>query len=154
MLPSVQPRPRSLNPYHRVLDADMLDHLHDLAAPLRGARIVHLNATAMGGGVAEILATLIPLLRSVGVHAQWRVLPPDDGFFEVTKRLHNWLQGKSGHLSKADRETYIAYSERVAKQLRNEDADVWVVHDPQPLALRTMVPLCGPAIWRCHIDCS
>jgi len=91
------------------------------------------------------------LLRSLGVDAQWRVLPPDDGFFQVTKRLHNWMQGKSGHLSKSDRETYIAYSERVAKQLGKEDADVWVVHDPQPLALRTMAPLSGPAIWRCTL---
>jgi trehalose synthase len=97
---------------------------------------------------------MVPLARAVGVDASWYALPPDDRFFEVTKRLHNWLQGRSGHLSRHDRQVYHAYSARVAAQFREMQADIWVVHDPQPLALRALVPLEGPAIWRCHIDSS
>jgi trehalose synthase len=143
----------SLAPYRRVVDPDQWERIQQLAAPLRGLRVVHINATPTGGGVAEILRTLIPLSRAVGLDAQWQVLPPDDQFFQVTKRMHNWLQGKSGQLSRRDREVYLAYSARVASEV-DAQADVWVVHDPQPLALRSLVPLKGPAIWRCHIDCS
>jgi trehalose synthase len=143
----------SLEPYRRVVAPQQWERMLNLASPLRGLRVVHINATAAGGGVAEILGTLIPLSRAVGLDARWYVLPPDDEFFEVTKRMHNWLQGKSGHLSRRDREVYLAYSERVASKI-DVQADVWVVHDPQPLALRSLAPLTGPSIWRCHIDCS
>jgi len=79
------------------------------------------------------------------------LLPPDDDFFAVTKQLHNWLQGHPGEIEPQHQRTYL---EHVAAQMRNLDADVWVIHDPQPLPLRALVPLRGAAIWRCHIDCS
>jgi trehalose synthase len=140
------------------LDPELRDRIRALSKPLRGLRVVHLNATAGGGGVAEILSAAVPLLRDLGIDAQWYVLPPDDEFFGVTKRIHNWLQGKEGRLGRQDRTVYQAYSSRVAGQIRKQldelAADVWVIHDPQPLAMRELVPLEGPAIWRCHIDCS
>src|SRR5215468_4319466 len=120
MLPSVQPSPQSLAAYRHLLGPEQRARIAAAAAPLRGLRVVHLNATAAGGGVAEILNSLIPLLRSVGVEASWQVLPPDPAFFGVTKRLHNWLQGKAGRLSQRDRDTYLAYSARVAPELRDQ----------------------------------
>ena len=153
MLIPVQSATMRIEPYQRVVSPDLWERIWDLATPLRGLRVAHINATPVGGGVAEILQTLIPLSRAVGLDAQWYVLPPDDQFFQVTKRMHNWLQGKSGHLSRQDREAYLSYSSRVARRM-DIQADVWVVHDPQPLALRSLAPLEGPAIWRCHIDCS
>jgi trehalose synthase len=154
VLTTIDTMPRSIASYRHLLDRDLFDRIQTMGSDLGGLRVAHINATGKGGGVAEILATLIPLSRSVGVDAVWYVLPPDDEFFQVTKRIHNWMQGKAGHLSRQDREVYLAYSERVAKQMRDLSADVWVVHDPQPLALRELVPLEGPSIWRCHIDCS
>ena len=158
MLTPVPVQVRTLASYRHVLDPRLVQQILDRAATLRGKRVVHINATPNGGGVAEILQTLIPLLRSVGVDAHWYVLPPEDDFFEVTKRVHNWMQGKAGHLSRRDRDVYLSYSERVAGEMRTQmpelAADLWVIHDPQPLPLRSLVPLEGPAIWRCHIDCS
>jgi trehalose synthase len=125
-----------------------------MAEPLRGLRVVHINATPDGGGVAEILRSLVPLSRSLGLDARWYVLPPDDGFFDVTKRMHNWLQGAAGRVTSRHKRTYLAHLRQIAEQTENLRADVWVIHDPQPLPLRSLVPLEGPAIWRCHIDCS
>jgi trehalose synthase len=88
------------------------------------------------------------------VWTRWYTLPPDDAFFSVTKQVHNWLQGAPGEIGPAEEHTYSAYLQRLAAQMADLDGDVWVIHDPQPLALRTLVPLQGAAIWRCHIDCS
>src|SRR5205823_1128371 len=107
-----------------------------------------------GGGVAEILASLVPLSRDVGLEAEWYTLPPDGPFFGTTKRIHNWLQGQPGDFTRAQQRIYVRYLETLAKQMRGIQADVWMIHDPQPLPLRSMVPLRGRAVWRCHIDCS
>jgi trehalose synthase len=100
------------------------------------------------------LRSLVPLTRDLGLHAAWYTLPPDSGFFTVTKHFHNGLQGGPGELAPRHRQIYADYLERLAGQMRGMDADVWIIHDPQPLALRELVPLRGGAIWRCHIDCS
>src|SRR5207253_275872 len=117
-------------------------------------RVAHINATPSGGGVAEILRSIVPLMQCIGLDVSWYVLPPEDAFFAVTKQFHNALQGRPGRLTQNHRGTYLAYLERVAASMRNMHADVWVIHDPQPLALRQLVPLRGATIWRCHIDCS
>jgi trehalose synthase len=154
MLQCVELPRRPLTAYQRFIPATLRREIVDLGASLRGCRVVHVNATPAGGGVAEILRSLVPLLQSVGVDASWCVLPPDDAFFEVTKRFHNWLQGHPGRISARDKGTYHAYLERLAAQMQHLDADVWVVHDPQPVALVSLAPLRGRTIWRCHIDCS
>jgi trehalose synthase len=146
--------PRPLEPYAPVIEPALRDHIDVLARPLRGLRLAHLNATAAGGGVAEILRSLVPLTRGLGIDAGWYVLPPDDAFFAVTKQIHNWLQGQPGRPTPAERRTYLGYLERVAAAMGGLRPDLWVVHDPQPLPLRSLAPLAGPAIWRCHIDCS
>src|SRR5215212_4209937 len=154
MLQPVRTAPLALSAYEDLVERDQLRQIEALAEPLRGLRVVHVNATPDGGGVAEILRSLVPLSRSLGLDARWYVLPPDDGFFEVTKRMHNWLQGQSGRITAQQKHIYLEHLRRVSDQAKTFRADVWVVHDPQPLPLRTLVPLEGPAIWRCHIDCS
>ncbi|MBV9359728.1 MAG: glycosyltransferase [Chloroflexi bacterium] len=153
-LQPVDPGPNPIRRYARYLTDEQRATIEDARDALRGARLVHLNATATGGGVAEILHSLVPLLSSLGIDARWYVLPADDAFFGVTKQIHNWLQGAPGAPTDEQKRTYLDYLRRVAPAVRELDADLWVIHDPQPLPLRLLAPLDGPAIWRCHIDAS
>jgi trehalose synthase len=138
--------------YEPSAGADRVEQLRELAAPLQGARVLHLNATPYGGGVAEILRSEIPLLRDLGIVADWKLITGDEPFFSVTKAIHNGLQGASSNLTPVERETYLTYSARNA-QLLEEEYDLIVAHDPQPLALLELHGK-GAAkwIWRCHID--
>lgn len=94
--------PKHLAAYAPVVGEHVLSEIETLVAPLRGARVLHLNATAFGGGVAEILGTLVPLLNDVGLHAEWRVVQGSDAFFHVTKTMHNGLQGHAGAVERGD----------------------------------------------------
>jgi trehalose synthase len=133
---------------------DVIDALVELAQPLQGARVLHVNATPYGGGVAEILRSEVPLLRDLGLLADWRLISGDTDFFAVTKRIHNGLQGASGELTADERATYLDQSHRNA-ELLEEQYDLVVVHDPQPLGLPALHGR-GTArwVWRCHIDTS
>src|SRR5207253_3420924 len=134
--------------------AECIPQLRALAAPLRGVRILHVNATPYGGGVAEILFSEIPLLRDLGLAADWRIIRGDAEFFKVTKLIHNGLQGAKQDLTAAEREVYLSNSTRIA-QLFDEEYDLIVVHDPQPLALLQLHGKGAPKwVWRCHIDTS
>jgi trehalose synthase len=135
--------------------ADAVSLLRELAAPLRGLRVLHINATPYGGGVAEILRSQVPLLRDLGIAAEWKLITGDRRFFEVTKRIHNGMQGAAGALSDRDRDEYLAHSRRATGD-GFDDYDVIVVHDPQPLPLRVLHGGSGgtPWVWRCHIDTS
>src|SRR4029079_13650748 len=93
MLERVPLLEKELDDYRDLVGADVVDRIATLAKPLQGARVLHLNATAYGGGVAELLATHVPLLRSLGIEAEWQVLHGSDEFFAVTKEVHNGLQG-------------------------------------------------------------
>ena len=127
------------------------------AAPLAGARILHVNATAYGGGVAELLATHVPLLRDLGIEAEWQVIHGSDEFFGVTKSVHNALQGAPLDWTSAMQRTYL---EKVLDNalLLEGTFDYVVIHDPQPaalLALPSSSSVNGPDtkwVWRCHID--
>jgi trehalose synthase len=154
VLHRVDVSPRPLTAYEPLISRTLLREIHRRAAPLRGCRVVHISATPQGGGVAEILHSLVPLLQSVGVDASWYVLPPDDAFFEVTKQFHNWLQGSPGRIAARHKRAYQGYLELLAAQMMDLDADIWVVHDPQPLPLIALARCAGRTIWRCHIDCS
>jgi trehalose synthase len=140
--------------YLPFVDPVLRAEVENLSSALRGLRVVHINATPTGGGVAEMLVGLMPVLRSLGVEASWYTLPPDEGFFQVTKRLHNALQGDATGLSARSWRVYEATLERVASSMQEMAADVWVIHDPQPLRLQQLVPLGCRTLWRCHIDCS
>jgi trehalose synthase len=154
MLETVDVGTQDLNLYERSAGAEAVAQLRQLAAPLEGARIVHVNATPYGGGVAEILRSEIPLLRDLGLLADWKLITGDQIFFSVTKAIHNGLQGAPRELAPAEQETYLTHSVRNA-QLLEEEYDLVVVHDPQPLALLRLQGK-GTArwIWRCHIDTS
>ena len=154
MLEQVHVGVASIGWYEGSAGAERIAQLRTLAAPLRGVRVLHLNATPYGGGVAEILFSEIPLLRDLGLVADWRVISGDAAFFKVTKLIHNGLQGAEHELTAAEREVYLSNSTRIA-QLFEGEYDLIVVHDPQPLALLHLHGK-GAAkwIWRCHIDTS
>src|SRR5689334_14028346 len=99
MLNRVRTLAKRLAAYDPFVEPALMREVQGLAAPLRGLRVVHVNATPDGGGVAEILRSLVPLARDVGLRAAWYTLPPDDRFFGVTKQFHNWLQGQPGELT-------------------------------------------------------
>ncbi len=93
MLESVPLNPKALDDYRTIIGDERIDKIRELAAPLRDARVLHVNATAFGGGVAEILSTLTPLMTDVGLNAEWQVISGSDGFYDATKKMHNSLQG-------------------------------------------------------------
>ncbi|MDI3341542.1 MAG: glycosyltransferase [Sphaerobacter sp.] len=157
MLEVVDVGTQSIAAYAASAGAEAVEELRALAAPLRGARVLHLNATPYGGGVAEILRSQIPLLRDLGLAADWCIIRGDEVFFRVTKKIHNGLQGAPEPLTADEQEIYRAISARNAAHL-DRDYDLIVVHDPQPLALRHYRADHGRHatrwIWRCHIDTS
>ena len=145
---------QSISAYASVMGGDKIEELISLASDLRGARVLHINSTPYGGGVAEILRSHIPLLRSLNIDAQWMVIRGDDSFFNVTKAFHNALQGGEYHVTARAKEIYLANNSRNARYLDGE-YDYVVVHDPQPAAIR-LLHGAGNAkwVWRCHIDTS
>ena len=137
---------------------DAVDQLQQLAARLTGLRVVHVNSTPRGGGVAEILNWMIPMMRELGMDASWEVLEVSDpGFFTATKSFHNALQGNPLGIPEDLVRTYEEVNARNADRLRPilEPADIVFVHDPQPAPLLGLCPdRRGKWIWRCHIDVS
>ncbi len=146
--------PLRLADYAEVARPEDLVAIAGLADELRGARVLHLNSTKFGGGVAEILPTVTALLSDVGLAAEWRVIAGDEAFFAATKALHNALQGDPRTWTDEHRRQYEAGTRRLATEFEGE-YDLVVVHDPQPLGIRRLRPeLPGRWIWRCHIDLS
>lgn len=153
MLQQVDIGDLSLGLYERILP-DEIAELREVARALKGARVLHISSTPYGGGVSELLRSLVPLERALGIDSSWEVMLADQSFFRVTKMIHNALQGAPYHLSVADKEVYMAYSTRNA-QLLPDDYDFIMVHDPQPAALRYLrADMKACWIWRCHIDTS
>jgi len=144
-----------LSAYAAVAGEDVIEHLVQLARLVEGARVVHVNSTRVGGGVAEILLKLVPLMRALGLDARWEVLEGEPAFYEATKSMHNGLQGQPVTLSDRLTAAYEAVNERNAERLRPllEDAEFVFIHDPQPAPLLELTPgRRGTWIWRCHID--
>jgi trehalose synthase len=154
MLEPVDVGTQSVDRYEHDAGAAAVAELRELAKPLQGLRVLHVSATPYGGGVAEILRSEIPLLRDLGLVADWHLISGDNAFFGVTKAIHNGLQGSTTGLTPGDEQRYLAQSTHNARML-DESYDIVVVHDPQPLAL---LELHGRGdsrwIWRCHIDTS
>jgi trehalose synthase len=154
MLQLVDVGPRSLNDYRQIAPDHILDGLLDAARDLKGARVAHINATAYGGGVSELLRSTVPIMNDLGLNTEWKTIPGDDRFFQVTKKIHNGLQGDAEELTEADRETFLGTSQRNA-QFFEDGYDFVFLHDPQPAAIPTMRPKSECRwIWRCHIDTS
>ncbi len=145
----------SLDAYRDVVGCEVIDELRVLAARVRGRRLQNINSTPVGGGVAEILTRLVPLLQDVGIDAGWDVIKGDQAFFEATKAFHNALHGKPEAITDAMMETY---RETIAANLRTLrlEGDVIFIHDPQPAGLIESESENGRRrwVWRCHIDVS
>jgi trehalose synthase len=145
---------KSLGDYTHLVGKTLVEEIRELAGPLEGRRVLHVSATAFGGGVSEILYTMVPLMRDIGLDAHWHVILGREEFFNATKLLHNALQGDETSLTDEQWELFDEVNAMNAEGLAGE-WDVVIVHDPQPIGLRR-----GAAdkakhwIWRCHIDLS
>ena len=157
MLERVPLLEKQLADYTDVAGPDVIERIRAAAAPLVGARVLHINATAYGGGVAELLATHVPLLRDLGIEAEWQVMHGSEEFFGVTKSVHNALQGAPLEWTSDMCATYLDKVRDNAALIEGE-YDYVVIHDPQPAALRELADAStvnGPDtkwVWRCHID--
>lgn len=145
-------RTKSLDDYAGLVGEQRISEIRELAEPLRGARVLHVNATSYGGGVAEILHNLVPLMNDVGLQALWMVLEADDlAYFDVTKRIHNALQGMPLDLSEGMRELFLETDRENAADV--PEVDHVFAHDPQAVALRHFAENDRARwAWRCHID--
>ncbi|MDD3731628.1 MAG: glycosyltransferase [candidate division Zixibacteria bacterium] len=148
---------RTLQDYEAVFGQDAIHQLQQVSRDLVGARVVHVNSTRVGGGVAEILTWLVPFMNELGLEASWEVVagPPD--FYQTTKTFHNGLQGREVILSQSMIDTYEQTVAENADRLRAnlEEADFVFIHDPQPATLLELCPhRKGKWIWRCHVDVS
>jgi len=148
---------RSIDAYREIVGLPVIRQLRRLGERLSGIRVIHVNSTAEGGGVAEILAWMVPLMRDLGIDARWKVIQGTPEFFSVTKAIHNGLQGYPVSITEKDWEIHQDVNRSNAERLKGEleDAEIVVVHDPQPAPL---LGLCrnrkGKWIWRAHIDIS
>ena len=147
----------SLKSYAPIAGEAVIQHLRQLARPLRGKKVVHVNATRVGGGVAEILTKLVPLERELKIDATWEIVTGEPDFYQCTKGFHNALQGSPMDVPENLLRAYEATSAENAERLRStlEAADFVFIHDPQPAMLLQLCPRRkGKWIWRCHIDLS
>lgn len=146
---------RSIRQYKNFVSTQLYNDILELSKSLKGLRVAEINATANAGGVAELLSSIVPILNSLSLDVSWYVLPPNEEFFEVTKFIHNCLQGKRGELSKRQKSVYLSHTEEFSKSIAKIKADIFVIHDPQPLAaIHFLDGAIKPAVWRCHIDLS
>lgn len=141
-----------LDEYVSIVGQSVIDDLRLLSDKLKGKVVQHINSTAVGGGVAEILNRMVPLLKELGVDARWDVIKGGEQFFEVTKKFHNALHGRSEEITQHDFDIFMETSSKNIEEV-NICGDIVFVHDPQPIALvkkRTN----NKWLWRCHIDVS
>jgi trehalose synthase len=154
MLQPVATGHKSLADYTHICGRELIEEIRSLAEPLQGKRVVHVSATAFGGGVSEILYTLVPLMRDVGLDCEWQVIYGREEFFNATKLMHNALQGHPQDLDAEQWATWEQYNEMNARELSG-GWDVCLIHDPQPAGLHKLVPEKAKGwVWRCHIDLS
>jgi len=152
--PPAPPPPPRLDDYEPIIGKPELDDLRFLARQLRGKTVKMVNSTAVGGGVAEMLNRLIPLLNELEVPTKWEVITGGNDFFEVTKGFHNALHGGEYLVSQAVKDIFLMYNEQNRQRMEFVE-DLFVIHDPQPAALiRSKDRNRGRWVWRCHIDLS
>lgn len=154
MLQTVLTGTKSLKDYTHVVGKPLANEIVELAKPLAGKRVLHLSATAFGGGVSELLLSIVPLMSDLGLECEWKVIYGQEEFFNVTKRMHNALQGNPSDLTDKEWDIWKRYNEMNARELEGS-WDICLVHDPQPAAIYSIVPEKAKNwIWRCHIDVS
>lgn len=146
-----------LEEYAQITGRDVIEHLYQLAERLKGIKVVHVNSTREGGGVAEILRNLVPLMQELGIDTRWEIITGEPKFYQCTKNMHNTLQGNQVNIPASLFKVYEEINRRNAEILCKEleEADIVFIHDPQPAPL---IQFCahrkGKWIWRCHIDVS
>jgi trehalose synthase len=144
----------TLKDYEQYVGSEVIEELQLVARRLSGVVVQNINSTAVGGGVAEILMRMVPLLQELGVNAQWDVIKGGERFFEVTKKMHNALHGQHVDFSKEEIDLFVETNEMNARDM-NLHGDIMFIHDPQPCGLvRRKSDLGRKWIWRCHIDFS
>ena len=152
--PPLPPPPPKLADYEPIIGKAELDELRFLAHRLRGRHVKMVNSTAVGGGVAEILNRLIPLMNELEIPTKWEVITGGNDFFEVTKGFHNALHGGEYHVTKDILDIFMMYNEQNRQRMEFTE-DLFVIHDPQPVGLiKSKGNTRGKWIWRCHIDLS
>ncbi len=144
---------KKLLDYRKVISDEKIDEIFEKGSRVRNSHVLMINSTSSGGGVAEILRNLVPLLNSTGPSVGWRTIPGHRDFFRVTKRIHNALQGGDIDLTERKKYVYESVNEEFS-QFTHIDHDLVTVHDPQPLPLIEYYKMNQPWIWRCHIDLS
>jgi len=143
---------KRLEDYRGIVSDEIITDLHRRTSLLHDKHVVHMNSTAQGGGVAEMLYALVPLMNDVGVDAGWRVLVGSDDFFGVTKKFHNGLQGDRVNLTENKKRLYVQANESFSQYNHISRHDAVIIHDPQPLPIIRFYKKRQPWIWRCHID--
>ncbi len=142
-----------LEDYREVTPPGSVDLLYHMSEKVKGKSLLNINSTRSGGGVAEILNRLVPMLNELEIKVGWEIMQGSEGFFKVTKAFHNALQGRDPGISDRMYQLYIEENRENAKRL-TFDADMILVHDPQPAALIDYGDRAGKWVWRCHIDIS
>ena len=145
---------KRLEDYREIVGDEVISRIHRKMRRLYGKSVQHVNSTFQGGGVAEMLWSLIPLKNDIGLRADWRIIHGTPAFFEVTKSFHNGLQGEEIELNEEKKGLYLGTNEEFARFAHIGRRNFVVVHDPQPLAMISQYRKEQPWIWRCHIDLS
>jgi trehalose synthase len=141
-----------INEYIPIVGQPIIDDLRLLADKLKGRVIQHINSTSVGGGVAEILNRMVPILRDIGVDARWDLIKGGEQFFEVTKKIHNALHGKKEEITQHDLDIFLETGQKNIEEV-NTYGDIVFIHDPQPIVLIEK-KTSNKWIWRCHVDIS
>ena len=148
---------RSIKDYADIVGEETIEEIEKLGSYLNGKIIQNINSTPVGGGVAEILSGMVPLLKEVGVDARWDFIKGGEKFFEITKKIHNSLHGVEENISESDFGHFLDVTDENLKEI-NLLGDIIFIHDPQPIGLIKVKDKKGfnkkKFIWRCHIDLS
>lgn len=153
MLRAIPTGKSDLAAYRPFLNDSLFKKIRQKAEKLKGLRVAYVSATAEGGGVVELLKGLIPLMKGVGILVSWFVIDPPQDFFEITKKIHNLLQGKAGELTSEEKEFYLEINRKIAESMEEKKVDLWIIYDPQPAAT-ILYNHFHPSIFRSHIDTS
>lgn len=143
---------RSVGDYIDIVGAETISKIYKKANKLYGKRIANVNATFLGGGVAEILGRMVPLMNEIGLDAEWRTIHGSPAFFDITKSFHNAIQSGTITLTEQIKNIYLDINQEYANFSHLNNYDCLIVHDPQPLPLIKFYRKQQPWIWRCHID--
>lgn len=143
----------TIEAYEQYIGAEAVERILSKAKPLKGRHIANVNSTHYGGGVAEILGSLVLLMNGIGIKTGWRVIQGNPDFFSITKKMHNALQGGKINLTNRKKEIYedVVFENAIRNHLEH---DLVIIHDPQPLPLIKHYHKHGPWVWRCHVDLS